>query len=382
MTLEELFAHPPYDLTVAQKETALAGILAELTRFHYDHCPEYRRILDKLGYDPSPVPRPLLTADCPLPIAPPSSVPRPPSPATRDLPFIPVRLFKQFELRSVAKEKIVKTLTSSGTSGQAVSRIFLDADNVRNQTKALNAIISSFIGKGRMPLLLLDTEMIKKDRSMYSARGAGIIGFSIFGRDSTFALDAEMKIALDQVAAFFEKHAEEPILMFGYTYMIWQFVVRALEEAGKKFSAKNAVLFHIGGWKKLKDQQVDALEFNRRVQGVLGNVRVYNYYGMAEQLGSVFVECEHGHMHCSNYSDVIIRKPCDFAEAKTGEKGLIELISVLPTSYPGHVLLTEDEGAILGVDDCPCGRKGRYFKIYGRIKAAEVRGCSDTFEQK
>lgn len=360
MTLEELFAHPPYDLTAAEKGTVLAGILAERTRFHYDNCPEYRRILDKL--------------DCPLS--------RLSSLEVSQFPFIPVRLFKQYELLSVAKEKIVKTLTSSGTSGQAVSRIFLDADNVRNQTKALNAIISSFIGKGRLPLLLLDTEMVKQDRSMYSARGAGIIGFSIFGRDSTFALDAGMKIALDKVAAFFEKHAEEPILMFGYTYMIWQFVVRALEEVEKTFNVKNAVLFHIGGWKKLKDQQVDALEFNRRVRGALGNVRVYNYYGMAEQLGSVFVECEHGHMHCSNYSDVIIRKSYDFSEAKIGEKGLIELISVLPTSYPGHVLLTEDEGAILGMDDCPCGRKGKYFRIFGRIKAAEVRGCSDTFEQK
>ena len=54
---------------------------------------------------------------------------------------------------------------------------------------------------------------------------------------------------------------------------------------------------------------------------------------------------------------------------------------MLPTSYPGHVLLTEDEGEILGEDDCPCGRKGKYFKIYGRIKNAEVRGCSDTYEK-
>ena len=359
MTLEGLFQLDPYSLSSSEKESALCDILSQRIDYHYLNCSEYRAILDKLGYQPE-------TRNAKL----------------ETLPFIPVRLFKMFELRSAPKEKIVKTLTSSGTSGQAVSRIFLDADNVRNQTKTLNAIISSFIGKGRLPLLLLDTEMIKKDRSMYSARGAGIIGFSIFGRDSTFALDADMKIDVDKVAVFFEKYSDEPILMFGYTYMIWQFVVRALEDAGKKFNATNAILFHIGGWKKLKDQQVDALEFNRRVQGVLGNVKVYNYYGMAEQLGSVFVECEYGHMHCSNYSDVIIRKPFDFSSAPIGEKGLIELLSVLPTSYPGHVLLTEDEGEILGIDDCPCGRKGKYFKIHGRIKAAEVRGCSDTFEHK
>ncbi len=103
---------------------------------------------------------------------------------------------------------------------------------------------------------------------------------------------------------------------------------------------------------------------------------------MAEQLGSVFVECEHGHMHCSNYSDVIIRRPADFSVAGRGERGLIELLSVLPASYPGHVLLTEDEGELLGTDDCPCGRLGRYFKIHGRIKSAELRGCSDTYERR
>lgn len=358
MTLEELFAISPYSLANNEKQNALKNNLTMLTQYHYKNCPEYHRILDMLHFDATKI------QSC------------------ADLPFIPVRLFKNYELRSVEKEKIVKTLTSSGTSGQAVSKIFLDANNVKNQTKTLNEIISSFIGKQRLPLLLLDTEMIKKDRSMYSARGAGIIGFSIFGKDSTYALDSEMNIDIDKVTEFFEKHQDEPILMFGYTYMIWQFVVRALEESGHKFNAQNAVLFHIGGWKKLKDQAVDALEFNRRVQGVLGNVKVYNYYGMAEQLGSVFVECEHGHMHCSNYSDVIIRRSKDFSVADVKEKGLIELLSVLPTSYPGHVLLTEDEGEVLGIDDCPCGRKGKYFKIHGRIKSAELRGCSDTYERR
>jgi hypothetical protein len=34
---------------------------------------------------------------------------------------------------------------------------------------------------------------------------------------------------------------------------------------------------------------------------------------------------------------------------------------------------------ILGEDDCKCGRKGKYFKVLGRIKKAKIRGCSDTF---
>jgi len=87
-------------------------------------------------------------------------------------------------------------------------------------------------------------------------------------------------------------------------------------------------------------------------------------------------------LHTSCFSDVLIRRSKDFSLADVGEKGIIEVVSVLPQSYPGHVLLTEDEGVILGEDNCPCGLKGKYFKIEGRIKNAEIRGCSDTYAAK
>ena len=48
-------------------------------------------------------------------------------------------------------------------------------------------------------------------------------------------------------------------------------------------------------------------------------------------------------------------------------------------SYPGHSLLTEDEGVLLGEDDCKCGRLGKYFLVLGRVKNAEIRGCSDAY---
>ena len=69
----------------------------------------------------------------------------------------------------------------------------------------------------------------------------------------------------------------------------------------------------------------------------------------------------------------------DFSSLSVGQKGLVQLLSLLPLSYPGHSFLSEDVGEILGEDDCHCGRMGKYFKIYGRIKNAEVRGCSDAY---
>ena len=89
-----------------------------------------------------------------------------------------------------------------------------------------------------------------------------------------------------------------------------------------------------------------------------------------------------GHLHTSVYSDIIIRRAHDFSIADIGEKGIIQVLSILPYSYPGHSLLTEDEGILLGEDNCSCGRFGKYFKIVGRLQNAEIRGCSDTYEEK
>lgn len=111
----------------------------------------------------------------------------------------------------------------------------------------------------------------------------------------------------------------------------------------------------------------------------LGVRRVYDYYGMVEQTGSIFVECDSGRLHAPIYSDVLIRRPRDFSLASFGEAGMIQLVSCLPVSYPGHSILTEDVGVVLGEDDCPCGRCGKTLKVSGRLRNAEVRGCSDVY---
>ena len=69
---------------------------------------------------------------------------------------------------------------------------------------------------------------------------------------------------------------------------------------------------------------------------------------MAEQTGCIYMECPCGHLHASIWSDVIFRRPSDFGICEPGESGLIQVLSLLPRSYPGHSLLTEDMGVLLG----------------------------------
>lgn len=361
MTFDKILSIPPFSLDEKEKEKILTERLVELTKHHRENCSEYKRILESINFDVDSVE------------------------SYKELPFLPVRLFKELELKSVSTEDIVKTVTSSGTTGQAVSKIYLDRATSSNQQKTMVKIVSEFTGSSRMPMIIIDCPSVVKNRAMFSARGAGILGFSIFGAKKIYALDDNMKLDVDGLKEFLEKYKNQKILLFGFTFMIWQHFYKELlrlEEQGVLFDLSNGILIHGGGWKKLISEAVSHDEFHQRIKAVCGLEYIYDYYGMVEQTGCIYMECECGYLHAAVFSDVIIRRPIDFSEADVGETGIIQVVSTIPESYPGHSLLTEDEGTILGVDNCPCGRKGKYFKINGRLKNAEIRGCSDTYAAK
>ena len=298
-----------------------------------------------------------------------------------DLPFIPVRLFKLFDLASVSMDRVIKIMTSSGTSGQAVSKIFLDKQTASLQTRILSKIISSFLGSERVPMIIVDCESTVKNRKQFSARSAGITGFSIFSTKRIFALNDDMSLNFEGIKQFLEENKSKTIFMFGFTFIVYQHFYRELLKLPQKIDLSNAVLIHGGGWKKLISEAVDSATFKAQLNSICGLYRVHDYYGMVEQTGTIHMECEHGYFHTSEYSDIIIRNSNDFSVTKFGEEGIIQLLSLLPISYPGQSILTEDLGIIFGEDDCKCGRKGKYFKINGRLKNAELRGCSDTYAE-
>lgn len=358
--IDQILEIAPYSLDRNSKRRLLNARLHELTRAHYRSCEAYRRMMDAIELDIDNLPD------------------------YDKLPFLPVRLFKEFELRSCSKEDVIKTMTSSGTTGQQVSRIYLDRATSAAQTKCLTKIVADFLGTKRVPMLILDSSAVIKNRAMFSARGAGILGFSMFGSKRQYALNEEMELDMEGLKHFLEEHQGQTIFLFGFTFMIWQHFYKKLIETGYHPDLSKGVLIHGGGWKKLINESVSPQEFKQRLHDACGILpeNIHDYYGMVEQTGTIYMECECGHLHAPVFSDVLIRRPLDFSLAEIGEEGIIEVVSVLPESYPGHLLLTEDKGVILGEDDCPCGRKGKYFKIIGRLKNAEIRGCSDTYAAK
>jgi hypothetical protein len=350
----------PYQLTQPEKTAFLLPQLEALTRHHYAQCWQYRNIVDRLFGGLESIDFTDLA----------------------NIPFMPVALFKSHALKSVPDSDVVKCMTSSGTTGQAVSRIFLDKKTAQDQATALVKIMQHCLGKKRLPMVIIDQAQVVKNRDSFSARGAGILGMSQFGYRPHYALRDDMSLDVEGLLAYLQQFdTNQPIFLFGFTFIVWQYFVLALEEQGITLDLPQAILVHSGGWKKLQDMAVSTAVFNARMQSVAGIKQCTNFYGMVEQVGSIFVENPLQYLHAPVYGDVIIRDPQTLAVLPPGQPGLIQVLSVLPHSYPGHSLLTEDIGILHGTDHPEIAMGGRYFEVLGRVPKSEVRGCSDTFQQ-
>jgi phenylacetate-coenzyme A ligase PaaK-like adenylate-forming protein len=356
--IEDFYNTEPYALDREEKREILKKELLDLTEMHREKCEEYRNFLDALGFDRDKVK------------------------SIEDIPFFPVRMFKEYDLISIDRSQIFKTMTSSGTTGQSVSKIFVDKETAMMQQKVMVKILSDYWGPKRLPMLIIDTPSVLKDRKSFTARGAAIIGLQIVSRDTVYCLKEDMSLNVEALEKFMDKYAGQRFIIFGFTFMVWQHFYKELLKLDRKFDMSEAFLMTGGGWKKLESEAVSRESFKSSMKEACNITHFLDHYGMVEQTGCIYAECECGHLHASIYSDVIIRDPKNFSPLGIGQKGILQVVSVLPHSYPGHSLLTEDEGMIVGEDDCPCGRKGKYIKILGRIKSAELRGCSDTYADK
>jgi len=355
--IDQMFMTDPYSLPHVKKSRLLLDGIGSLTQYHLENNLSYANILSSIDYDYKRVNN------------------------LNDFPSIPVRLFKEIELVTNPQNTVTRSLNSSGTSGQLKSKIYIDAETSSFQNKALTKIISHYLGKKRLPLLVIDAPSTIKNRTAFTARAAGILGFSKFSTTVTYALNDDMSPNWDAILEFTDNNGSDPILIFGFTSIVWFHLIKPMESANINLELRGATFFHGGGWKKIAEMdQVTKEHFRNTIHKKFGTAKVHDYYGMAEQTGSILVECEFGYMHTSIYSEILIRNQLTHGINGLNETGLIETISILPRSYPGHVLLTEDLGRQIGVDDCKCGKLGSYFLIEGRVKRAEIRGCSDTFQ--
>jgi hypothetical protein len=250
-------------------------------------------------------------------------------------------------------------------------------------TKSVIAILQDFIGSARRPYLVVDAPNALGDEHELGARGAAIQGLQPFANKVSYCLrlnsHGDLVLDRDRLLKFAQDYRDSAVLVYGFTYILWNHLVKPLAAEGICLDLPNVHILHSGGWKRLEDQSVSKNTFNERLAEVFGCAPdlVIDFYGLVENVGIIYPDCAAGNKHAPAFGEVIVRDPLTLDPVAEGELGVIQVCSVLPTSFPGHLLLTEDMAQAITFDGCSCGRPGICFRFAGRIPRSEVRGCGN-----
>lgn len=355
--IDQLFAEGPYPQPTASLRDAVFELFKDQVSRAAQKDAGYRNYVDHW----------------PIPLAQAKSV--------ADLPWLPVSMFKrEVPLSLVPPEQVLRTLMSSATSGQTPSRIPLDRPTAMRMNRGAVAILRDYIGSERRPYLVVDAALTNANAASLGARAAAIRALSPFATTTTYALQGD-DLSVDEaaLAAFNEAYRDTPVILYGFTSILWANFVRPLQAKGLRLDLREAVVLHSGGWKKIQAQAVGKPQFNEDLAQVLGcrADRIIDYYGMVENLGIVYPDCSAGNKHAPVFGSVIVRDPMTLQPVPVGGTGLVQVGSVLPTSFPGHLLLTDDLATVVAEEGCACGRPGIAFRFEGRVPKAEIRGCGN-----
>lgn len=365
MKTDELLELAPYDGS-QEAENLFMQALQEESIFHYEHNEMYKRFCERKGFDPHK------------------------SFSIEEIPPVSVSVFKElgFKLNSVPKEDLTLALQSSATSG-IPSTIVVDKETAKRQAKAMIKVVGEFIGKERKPFLIMDIDPRSSYKKLLGARFAAVTGYLRFANKTGYFLKADENnvsyFDVDGIQEYVKAlDADKPVVVFGFTYILYQHVLQSIEKAGIRIQLpRGSKIIHIGGWKKLESEKISKDLFNDRLSKSFGinSTDVIDIYGFTEQMGLNYPDCECGWKHTSSYVRVLVRDTVTREILPPGKEGLLEFVTPVPHSYPGNAVLTDDLG-VIDADSCTHGRAGTRFKIVGRMKKAEVRGCGDILSQK
>lgn len=347
--MKVLLTDQPY---TNRNDETLLGALRDLSKHHLKGCPEYQRIWSQW-------------TDAEI---------------FEQLPWLHVGLFKHLDLRThfegVSYER---TLKSSATSSGISSQIVLDSESSLMQSQSSLAILRNFVGDSVRPLLVLDSAKSLRSRGELSARVAAAMSLKPLSLEIQFLLDDPVdptSMKWDKLAAMLDRF--DDFLVYGFTWILWLSWGKNIPcNIRQKLQGKRIHFVHSGGWKKLEEQKIRQDEFDAAlVSGLHPDSRVIDYYGLVEQVGVIYPQCEYGFRHVPVWAQVIVRDPFNL-NSLVGEAGQIQLLNTLALGAPYHSVLTEDLGTRFeGV--CQCGREGPRFILHGRIPRAELRGCSNV----
>ncbi|MEA3306846.1 MAG: hypothetical protein U9Q34_03575 [Elusimicrobiota bacterium] len=300
------------------------------------------------------------------------------------IPFISVNGFKERDLTTLPKNKIVLELSSSGTSGQR-SRMLLDRDSLIRVRRMAWKVFEglgltdldhklNYICFTYDPAVAKDLGTAWTDKLLTDLTGQGEIfyAFKWDKKKNDFYFDIEGSVAA--LKKFEEMGERTRILGFP------AFALKLAEEFKKKYGRyaklnKDSSVITGGGWKTLSNEAIDKKIYRKILADNFSlpvkNVR--DLFGMVEH-GVPYVDCKLGNFHIPNYGRIIVRDPGTLKPLGYGKSGLLQFITPYLTSYPSISILSTDFGRV--EKKCSCGLKGPVLFIEGRAGVKKHKGCA------
>lgn len=362
--VDSLLSLPIYGLDSEARHALLIEKMRDVTRHHITNCAPYRKLCEVNQVDVDSLTR------------------------LEDFPYLPAALFKDALLLSIPESDVFREVRSSATSSGRPSRIGLNKANNRRWTRSMQRMLVDRIGDERLRMMVLDEPSVLGRGAVLSARASMTRSLMFAASDTAACLEETsglLRLDTEKLEQFLDDIGDgDGAMLFGFTFILYAQVAAPLLKAGRRFSVPKLKIIHAGGWKKLESAKVSREKLIEDC-GVCFGVppeNVIDLYGFTEQGGLLYPTCEEGVRHTPAWGAVIARDPTTLEPLPLGEPGLLQFLTPLQTAYPGHSVITEDVGVVLGRDDCPCGRLGARFVVYGRSETAvEERGCGDIMAE-
>ncbi|HNR49330.1 MAG TPA: acyl transferase [Bacteroidia bacterium] len=274
-----------------------------------------------------------------------------------DIPFLPIRFFKTHKIITGNQYPEI-TFTSSGTSGQTVSRHFVtdvslyEKSFIKGFEKfygsaeewCILALLPSYLEREGSSLVYMCEHLIKKSKHPLS-------GFYLHNYDNLYSV-------LEQLES-----EKQKTLLLGVSY--------ALLDLAEQFPLvlQHTIIMETGGMKGKRREMTKAALHNRLKNAFNVDV-IHSECGMTEMLSQAY-SLGNGIYSCPPWLRLIVRDSYDpftlVDNEITGGINVIDLANVNSCSF----IATQDMGKVFDEGT---------FEIIGRFDDAEIRGCNLMIE--
>ena len=275
----------------------------------------------------------------------------------REIPFLPIELFKSHQLIS-GKEDVQEIFTSSGTTGMQQSKHFVTDVSLYEESYrrafhlfygnisdyCILALLPSYLEREGSSLIYMVEDLIRRSANPDS-------GFYLHNHK-------ELLLILEQL-----EYKKQKTILLGVTYSLLDLAELYIAENRKPL--QHTIIMETGGMKGKRKEMI-----REELHGILCNSfgvsDIHSEYGMTELLSQAYSKGK-GRFACPPWMHILIRDTNDpfsyHGENKTGGINVIDLANINSCAF----IATQDLGKTYNDGT---------FEVLGRFDASDVRGCN------